>query len=60
MEKGDVQTPLSRISEVLNLTKAGLYRYYKSKEALLFLIHEHNFKKDFIPILAAAEKITDP
>ena len=60
MENGYVQTPLSRIAEVLNLTKAGLYHYFKSKEELLFFIHEHNLNKDFIPILEAAEKISDP
>jgi len=60
IENGYVQTPLSRIAEVLNLTKAGLYHYFKSKEELLFFIHEHNLKKDFIPTLEAAEKISDP
>jgi AcrR family transcriptional regulator len=60
IEHGYVQTPLSRIAEVLNLTKAGLYHYFKSKEELLFFIHEHSLQKDFIPTLEAAEKISDP
>ena len=58
--EGYDQTPLSRIAKELNLTKAGLYHYFKSKEDLLFAIHEYNLKKDFIPILNAAEKIPDP
>jgi AcrR family transcriptional regulator len=58
--KGYDQTPLSRIAEALNLTKAGLYHYFKSKEELLFFIHEHNLKKDFIPLLEIAEQISDP
>ena len=56
---GYVQTPLSRIAEALNLTKAGLYHYFKGKEELLFFIHEHNLKKDFIPIIEDAEKISN-
>ncbi len=58
--EGYDKTPLSRIAGSLNLTKAGLYHYFKSKEELLFFIHEYNLKKDFIPILDAAEKIADP
>jgi AcrR family transcriptional regulator len=60
IENGYDQTPLSRIAEALNLTKAGLYHYFKSKEELLFFIHEHNLKKDFIPALETAEQISDP
>ena len=58
--EGYDQTPLSRIAKKLNLTKAGLYYYFRSKEDLLFSLHEYNLKKDFIPILDAAEKISDP
>jgi AcrR family transcriptional regulator len=58
--EGYEETPLSRIAQALNLTKAGLYHYFKSKEELLFFIHEHNLKRDFIPIIEAAEKIPDP
>ena len=60
IENGYDQTPLSRIAETLNLTKAGLYHYFKSKEELLFFIHEHNLKKDFIPALETVEQISDP
>lgn len=60
IENGYVQTPLSRIAKALNLTKAGFYHYFKSKEELLFFIHEHNLKKDFTPTLDAAEQISDP
>jgi AcrR family transcriptional regulator len=58
--EGYDKTPLSRIAEALHITKAGLYHYFKSKEELLFFIHEHNLKRDFIPILDAAEKIPNP
>ena len=49
--EGYDHTPLSRIAKALNLTKAGLYHYFHSKEELLFFIHEHNLKKDFLPII---------
>jgi AcrR family transcriptional regulator len=58
--EGYDQTPLSRIAEALGLTKAGLYHYIKSKEELLFHIHEHHLRKNLLPILDAAEKIADP
>ncbi len=60
IEEGYNNTPLSRIAKALNLTKAGLYHYFPSKEELLFFIHEYKLKRDFIPILDAAEKIADP
>jgi AcrR family transcriptional regulator len=57
---GYSQTPLSRIATAVGLTKAGLYHYFKSKEELLFLLHERQIKKQFLPILEEAEKIRDP
>jgi AcrR family transcriptional regulator len=54
------QTPLSQIAHELNLTKAGLYHYFQSKEELLFFLHQHNMEINFIPVLDAAEKIADP
>ncbi len=57
---GYSQTPLSRIASAVGLTKAGLYHYFKSKEELLFLIHDRHLKTNFIPILEQAEKIVDP
>ena len=54
------QTPLSQIARELKLTKAGLYHYFQSKEELLFFLHRHNMEKDFVPVLEAAEKISDP
>ena len=54
------QTALSQIAKALGLTKAGLYHYFSSKEDLLFFIHERHMKRVFIPILEAAEKISDP
>ena len=54
------QTPLSQIARELKLTKAGLYHYFQSKEELLFFLHQHNMEKDFIPVIEAAEKISDP
>lgn len=58
--KGFDQTPLSQIARELNLTKAGLYHYFQSKEELLFFLHQHNMEKNFIPVLEAAEKISNP
>lgn len=60
MEAGYDYTPMSRLARELNMTKAGLYHYFGSKQELLFLIHEHCLKRDFIPIIEAAEKIADP
>jgi len=57
---GYAQTPLSRIASAVGLTKAGLYHYFKSKEELLFLIHERHLQKHMIPILEKAERIADP
>jgi TetR/AcrR family transcriptional regulator, cholesterol catabolism regulator len=57
---GYAQTPLSRIASAVGLTKAGLYHYFKSKEELLFLIHERHLQRLFIPILEEAETIPDP
>ena len=54
------QTALSQIAKELGLTKAGLYHYFSSKEDLLFFVHERHMKRVFIPILEAAEKISDP
>lgn len=53
-------TPLSHIAKALGLTKAGIYHYFKSKEELLFYIHDRNMKRDLIPIIEGAEKIKDP
>ncbi len=60
IEAGYDDTPMSRIARELNLTKAGLYHYFGSKQELLFLIHDHFLKRDFIPIIEAAEEIADP
>ena len=60
IENGYDQTPLSQIAHELNLTKAGLYHYFQSKEELLFFLHQHNMEINFIPVLDAAEKIADP
>ncbi len=59
-ENGYGQTPLSRIANEVGLTKAGLYHYFKSKEELLFLIHDRHLKENLIPILEKAETIPDP
>ncbi len=60
VESGYEQTALSHIAKALNLTKAGLYHYFSSKEELLFFVHERHLKKVFMPILDAAQKIADP
>jgi len=60
VEKGYENTPLSQIAKALNLTKAGLYHYFNSKEELFFKIHSYSVEKGFLPILEEAEKINDP
>ena len=60
IQDGYDKTPLSKIARELDLTKAGLYHYFKSKDELLFAIHKYDLEKDFIPILDAAESIADP
>ncbi|MBW2030107.1 MAG: TetR family transcriptional regulator [Deltaproteobacteria bacterium] len=60
LEQGYDHTALSRIAESLNITKAGLYHYFKSKEDILALISEQGVAQDFVPILDASEKIQDP
>ena len=59
-EKGYDKTSLSDIAKALNLTKAGLYYYFRSKEDLFFTVHTDSVEKDFQPILNEAEKIVDP
>lgn len=60
IEKGYEKTPLSQIAKALNLTKAGLYHYFNSKEELFFKINSYSVSKDFLPILDEAEGIHDP
>ena len=60
LTNGYVQSPLSQIASAVGLTKAGLYHYFKSKEELLFFIHDRHLKIHFIPILERAERIPDP
>ena len=60
ISQGYDATPLSQIAAALGLTKAGIYYYFKSKEELLFYIHDRNMKRDLVPIIEGAEKIKDP
>ena len=59
-DRGYDVTPMSLVAKEVGLTKAGLYYYICGKEHLLFLIHEYYLKKDFIPIVEKAERISDP
>jgi AcrR family transcriptional regulator len=59
-ERGYDNTPISLVSKSLGLSKAGIYHYFQSKEELLFRTHEYFIKKNLIPILEKAEKISDP
>lgn len=59
IKDGYDQTPLSRIANELGMTKANLYHYFKSKEELLFYVHERNQRRDLIATLNTAEKIED-
>ena len=60
IRNGYGQTSMSQIASAVGLTKAGLYHYFKTKEELLFLIHERSLKKQLLPLLRKAEKIGDP
>ena len=59
-ERGYDATSVSQLADELGLSKGGLYHYFKSKEQLLFLIHEDYLKRHVIPILERAESIADP
>jgi len=60
LEKGYNATPMSRIAEVLDVSKPNLYYYCSSKENLLYQINMDFMQKYFIPILEEAEQLSDP
>jgi TetR/AcrR family transcriptional regulator, cholesterol catabolism regulator len=60
ISEGYDNTPVSQIAKALNLTKAGLYHYFRSKEELLFFNHMHHLEKKLLPVLDEADTIKDP
>jgi TetR/AcrR family transcriptional regulator len=60
LKKGYDATSLAMIAKRLGMSKANLYYYCPSKEGLLYQIHLDDLQRRFIPIVAEAEKISDP
>ena len=60
IKKGYDATSLAMIAKRLGMSKANLYYYCPSKEGLLYQIHLDDLQRRFIPIVAEAEKISDP
>jgi len=60
IEFGYGGTPISRIANEVGLTKAGFYHYFRTKEDLLFELHEWHVKKELVPIIEKGDKISDP
>src|SRR5689334_19357133 len=60
VERGVESTSLSDIANALNITKAGLYYYFESKQDLLYRIVELGLDNVKEEVLDPARDITDP
>jgi AcrR family transcriptional regulator len=60
VEKGVGSTSLSDIAKALNITKAGLYYYFDSKQELLYRIVELGLDNVQNEVLDPAREISDP
>jgi AcrR family transcriptional regulator len=60
VEKGVGSTSLSDIARALNITKAGLYYYFESKQELLYRIVELGLDNVKNEVLDPAREIADP
>ena len=60
LERGYDNTPMSLLARRLGLTKAGIYHHFASKEDLLFVVHKTAMARQFAPVLAAAERESEP
>src|SRR3954471_7210574 len=59
-DRGYDATSVSDIARALGLTKAGLYHYFDSKEALLFEIMTYGLERVRDEVLLPAREIRDP
>src|SRR5262245_34231421 len=59
-DRGYDATSVSDIARALGLTKAGLYHYFESKEALLFEIMTYGLERVRDEVLLPARAIQDP
>jgi TetR/AcrR family transcriptional regulator, cholesterol catabolism regulator len=60
VERGVESTSLSDIANALNITKAGLYYYFESKQDLLYRIVELGLDNVKAEVLDPAREIEDP
>jgi TetR/AcrR family transcriptional regulator, cholesterol catabolism regulator len=60
VERGVESTSLSDIANALNITKAGLYYYFESKQDLLYRIVELGLDNVKAEVLDPAREIKDP
>jgi TetR/AcrR family transcriptional regulator, cholesterol catabolism regulator len=60
LEHGFDNTPLSLIAKTLNLTKAGVYHHFESKEELLYILHRNYIERLMTPLLTKAAALSDP
>lgn len=59
-ERGFDATSVSEIADALGLTKAGLYHYFESKEALLFEIMTFGLDRVRDEVVIPAQRVADP
>lgn len=60
VEKGYEGASMSDIAEAVNITKAGLYHFVKSKEDLLFTIVSFGMDELFDEVVYPARQVADP
>jgi AcrR family transcriptional regulator len=53
-------TSMSMVAKSLGMSKANLYHYCSSKEALFYKVHLDHLEKHLIPIIEEAENLPDP
>ncbi len=56
LERGYDNTPMSLIAKRLNLTKAGVYHHFDSKEEILYAVHQRTIDRLLLPIIERAER----
>jgi AcrR family transcriptional regulator len=59
-ERGFDATAMSDIARTLRMTKAGLYHYFPSKEAMLFEIMQFGLDRMCDEVITPAEAVRDP
>ena len=59
-DRGFDATAMSDVARALQMTKAGLYHYFPSKEAMLFEIMNFGLERMHEEVIAPAVKMRDP